>query len=68
MWAEYLLWTIAMYSALGLVFSIYFLLRGAAHLDHAVAGSPLTARLLWLPGCVALWPFLLSKCLKQSHQ
>lgn len=44
------------YVMAGLAFALLFLPRGIARLDHMIAGSPKTLRLLLLPGIVALWP------------
>jgi hypothetical protein len=40
----------------GLGFALLFLPRGIARVDHRVAGSPKTLRLLLLPGMAAFWP------------
>ena len=67
MWATYLLLVLAAYIVVGALFATYFLSRGVARLDHAAAAAPLFARMLWLPATIALWPFLLAKCLKSTH-
>ena len=44
------------YAVAGLIFAAAFLPRALLRLDTRVAGSPVTMRLLILPGVVALWP------------
>ena len=44
------------YVLAGLGFALLFLPRGIARVDHRIAGSPKTLRLLLLPGIAALWP------------
>ena len=57
---------ILIYLAIGLVFGIYFFIRGAAQLDELVKDSKWTVRLLLVPGAIGLWPLLLSRLLKPS--
>jgi hypothetical protein len=49
---------VALYGVAGLVFAMVFVSRGAARLDPAAQGMPLSARLLIVPGAAALWPWL----------
>ena len=44
------------YVLAGVGFALLFLPRGIARVDHRIAGSPKTLRLLLLPGIAALWP------------
>jgi len=48
----------AVYLALGLVFAIPFVLKGAARIDSDADGGTWGFRLLILPGAAALWPLL----------
>ncbi|GGG23859.1 hypothetical protein GCM10011344_25810 [Dokdonia pacifica] len=57
---------ILIYLAIGLVFGIYFFIRGAAQLDALIKDSKWTVRLLLVPGAIGLWPLLLSRLLKPS--
>jgi hypothetical protein len=57
--AEIILWICGLYLTAGLVFAIIFLWRGVAALDPSAAGTTLAFRAVILPGCVALWPWLL---------
>ena len=47
------------YLGVGVLFAIPFLIYGVERIDVAAKGSPMTFRLLILPGVVSLWPFLL---------
>jgi len=53
-----------LYGAIGCVFAIWFVLRGAQQLDHDAKGISWLTRLLFFPGSVALWPFLCWKWLQ----
>ena len=44
------------YVLAGVGFALLFLPRGIARVDHRIAGSPTTLRLLLLPGIAAFWP------------
>lgn len=52
------------YLAIGLVFGIYFFMRGAAQMDDLIKDSKWTVRLLLVPGAIGLWPLLLLKLRK----
>lgn len=57
--------TLAGYLVLGLVFALAFVTRGVAVIDPGAQGMPRLARLLIVPGVIALWPLLLWKWLAQ---
>jgi hypothetical protein len=59
--AEVILGTVAGYLVLGLVFALAFVTRGVAVIDPAARGMPRSARLLIMPGVIALWPLMLWK-------
>jgi hypothetical protein len=44
------------YALVGLVFSVLFLPRGILRVDERLRASPVTVRVLLLPGVAALWP------------
>lgn len=56
--AEYVLWACAFYLLIGLAVGLPFVWRGVDKVDAAAHGAPATFRLLILPGCVALWPWI----------
>lgn len=54
---------ILVYVAIGALFAAYFMLQGARQMDPGHGGSSFAARLVLIPGAVALWPFLLIRLL-----
>jgi hypothetical protein len=56
--AEIILLLLGGYLAVGFVFAIAFVIRGAETIDFAARGAPIGFRLLILPGATALWPLL----------
>ncbi len=52
---------LSLYLGVGLVFALVFSLRGLVRVDPIVRGSTNGFRILIFPGCVMLWPILLSK-------
>jgi len=59
---------VGVYLAVGLLFAVYFVGRGAAGTDPAARNSPITFRLLILPGAVVLWPILSFNLLRHGRQ
>lgn len=51
---------------LGLLFGLAFVFKGAAVIDPAAVNGTLGFKLLILPGCVVLWPYLLTRWLRQA--
>lgn len=49
---------VGVYLLVGVLFSVPFLLRGAAAIDPDAAEGSLGFKVLVLPGVVALWPLL----------
>jgi hypothetical protein len=66
-WAQWIVLTVVAYLASGLVFGSLCLARGLARLDPAAHNMPWAARLLVLPGLVALWPLMLLKWLRRTQ-
>jgi hypothetical protein len=56
--ANWLVILLGAYAALGLVFAVAFVIRGAGRVDPAAREGTWGFRLLILPGSVALWPLL----------
>jgi hypothetical protein len=54
------------YAFSGMVFGLYFIIRGAARLDTGARQMSVAMRLLLLPGSVALWPLLLIKLITRK--
>jgi len=61
--ARLLVYLVAGYLAVGLLFAIPFILRWAGRLDPAAAAGTWGFRLLIVPGSVLLWPLLAARVL-----
>ena len=57
--AKAIVYTLAVYAGLGLVFAVPFVWLGVQRLDSEAQGSGIGFRLLILPGVAAFWPMLL---------
>ena len=60
-----LLVVLGAYLAIGAGFAVAFAAWGAPAIDPAGKGMPVSARLMILPGAMALWPLLLLKWLRR---
>lgn len=65
--AETLVYAVLVYALLGVIFAIFFLVRGVERVDSQTAGTGILFRLLLLPGATALWPLLLKKYARRSR-
>ena len=61
--AEIVLWACAAYLLFGLAIGVPFVWRGVDKVDAAAHGTSWVFRILILPGCVALWPWILQRWL-----
>jgi hypothetical protein len=61
--AEIVLWVCEIYLLTGLAVGVPFIWRGVDKIDAAAHGTSVTFRFLVLPGCVALWPWILERWL-----
>ena len=59
--AHVLVWVLAIYMALGVLFAVPFVFRGVNRVDPVARESTRGFRLIILPGVVALWPLLLRR-------
>ena len=50
---------LAIYLVVGFLFAIAFIAKGARSIDEVAISTPLSVRLLLIPGSVLLWPKLL---------
>jgi len=57
--AKAIVYTLAVYAGLGLVFAVPFVWSGVQRLDSEARGSGMGFRLLILPGVAAFWPMFL---------
>jgi hypothetical protein len=55
----------AVYLILGIIFSIYFLLKGMIKLDDGTMNSPWHFKLIIWPGVVLFWSVLLFKLMRK---
>lgn len=56
------------YAAVGVLFAAAFLPRSVLRLDPRLARSPVSVRLLILPGVAALWPLFLRRWLASTPE
>lgn len=56
--ANWLVYSATVYAAIGLLFAVPFILRGAAAIDPSARQGTWGFRLLILPGAAAFWPLL----------
>ena len=59
--AKSFVYALIAYGGVGLVFAVFFVLRGIHRLDAETQGSGIAFRLLILPGVAAFWPMFLSR-------
>ena len=57
---------LGVYFLIGVVFGLYFLFVGATKIDPVLKDSKWAMRLLFLPGAIATWVYLLPKLFKRS--
>ncbi|AXT19123.1 hypothetical protein D7030_14135 [Flavobacteriaceae bacterium AU392] len=55
---------LGLYFGIGVLFGIYFFVKGSFLLDELIAESKWTVRLLLTPGAIGLWPVLLIKIIR----
>jgi hypothetical protein len=59
--AKAIVYTMALYVGLGLVFAVPFVWSGVQRLDSEARGSGIGFRLLILPGVAVFWPMFLDR-------
>ncbi|MEM6775307.1 MAG: hypothetical protein AAF640_10690 [Pseudomonadota bacterium] len=52
----------------GIIFGLWFLIRGHRKVDATSASAGFFTRLLWLPGAVLLWPVLTAKLVRRDAE
>jgi hypothetical protein len=62
-----LLTVLGAYLAAGLAFAIPFVVRGVGRVDPVAREAPASFRLVIIPGCAALWPWLLRRWLHAAR-
>lgn len=53
--------SLSIYLSIGAVFALVFVVFGLGRVDPAANSSTLGFRVLCMPGCVLLWPIMLTK-------
>lgn len=66
-WLQILLYGVYAYLAIGLIFGLWFVFKGAEQIDKNMHGASWPTRLLLLPASAALWLLLLNKYLKHQR-
>lgn len=49
------------YALVGALVALWLVFFGFSRFDSNAATAPFALKLLWLPGCMALWPILLRR-------
>lgn len=62
--AHALVLLVELYLGVGLLFGLVFVGRLVARLDPSAYGGTLGFRILVLPGCAALWPWLVVRLMR----
>jgi len=57
---------LGVYFAIGLLFGLYFIIKGATKIDPLMQDTKKRVRLLLFPGMVATWPFLIGRLFKSK--
>jgi hypothetical protein len=68
MFAQMILFAMAIYLGAGILFALVFVTRLLAEVDPAAVEGPIGFRILILPGATLLWPVLLSKLLRSREE
>lgn len=63
---DILLFSVLIYLILGLIYSVYFYVSGAAKVDEGTQGTPWHFKLIIFPGVVLFWSVLLLKSRQTS--
>jgi hypothetical protein len=65
--ADIIFWACGIYLLFGLAVGVPFVRRGVDTVDAAAHGTSATFRILILPGCVVLWPWILHRWLRAQN-
>lgn len=57
---------ISIYLLGGLVFALAFITKGLTAIDEGAQGTGIGFKIIILPGVIVLWPFLLTRWIKQA--
>ena len=62
--AKLIVYSAAVYAAIGFLFSVWFVSIGVGRIDAAARGAGWGFRMLIVPGVAALWPLLFARSLR----
>ena len=65
--ASFLVDALGLYAALGFAFALAFITRGLDAIEAGASGGTWGFKLLIVPGCVLLWPWLLRRWIVRSQ-
>ncbi|GAA4885813.1 hypothetical protein GCM10023311_05780 [Flaviramulus aquimarinus] len=57
---------LGIYFIIGLLFALYFIIKGATKIDPLMQDTKKRVRFLLLPGVIVTWPFLIVKLFKSK--
>ena len=57
---------LGIYFAIGFLFGLYFIIKGAPKIDPLMLNTKKKVRFLLFPGIVATWPFIIGKLFKSK--
>jgi hypothetical protein len=57
---------LGIYFAIGFLFGLYFIIKGAPKIDPLMINTKKKVRVLLFPGIIATWPFLIAKLFKSK--
>ncbi len=57
---------LGVYFLIGLLFGLYFIIKGATRIDPLMQDTKKKVRVLLLPGVIATWPFLIGRLFKSK--
>jgi len=65
--ANIIVMALGLYFGIGVLIALAFVFFGAQKIDPAAKTMPIRARLLILPGAMALWPLITLKWISQTE-
>jgi hypothetical protein len=59
---------ITVYPVAGIIFTIFFQIKGLSKIDEGVHGSTIGFRIIIIPGCIVFWPRVIEKMVNDFKQ
>ncbi|HZE84523.1 MAG TPA: hypothetical protein VE035_09450 [Puia sp.] len=59
---------IGIYLGCGLVFAVFFVIKGVGRIDEGAHGGSIGFRIIIVPGTMVFWPLLLKKWLRAAKE